>query len=243
MNRTKLTFILISLVLMLTACSSKEVSIIDKTGRAVSVSSTEDDTYTFSIPSAKKENSVGWENPFKDVDKDDWFYNAVRYCHENGLMSGTSSTTFSPSEGTSRGMIVSILWRLEGSPFEALPSFSDVDKSQYYADAVGWAYANNIVSGFGEDEFRPDQVITREQLASILFRYAKFKGWDTSLSVSLDGYNDVASVSDYAKEAVAWADTHSVINGFDDTLIAPQGDATRANVASILMNLCENASR
>ncbi len=238
----KLSFLIYIIFIMnvLSGCSGNDLKIIDNTGKSISVSSTDDKTYTFSIPSASNDKVTGWVNPFIDVDKSDWYYSAVRYCHENGLMSGTTPNTFSPAETTSRAMIVSILWRLEGSPLSALNTFKDVENNKYYADAVGWASANGIVSGFNADEFRPEQKITREQLISILCRYAAFKGNNISYSDFSYDVNDVAAVSDYAKEAVLWAKCYSVINDFDDTLIAPYGEATRAEAASILNNLCEN---
>ena len=238
----KLSFIIciVSLVAIFTGCAGNNLNIVDKTGKSIAVSSAEDNTYTFSIPSASKDKIKGWVNPFIDVNKTDWYYDSVRYCHENGLMSGTTSNTFSPAETTSRAMIVSILWRLEGSPFGGLNTFADVKSDKYYADAVGWASSNGIVSGFNAYEFRPEDKITREQLVSILYRYSAFKGIDISFSDSSYNYSDVASVSDYAKDAVLWAKNNSVINEFDDTLISPSGEATRAEAASILKNLCEN---
>ena len=178
--------------------------------------------------------------PFTDVDENDWFYDAVKYAYENELMSGTALDTFSPDTNTTRGMIVSILYRLEGSPaITERAAFTDVESGQYYADAVAWAAANGIVSGYDAFTFGPNDNITREQMASILYRYAQYKGIDTSAAGNLAAFSDNASISAYARTAISWAVGEGLVSGMGDGTLAPQGQATRAQVASILMRFAQ----
>ena len=156
------------------------------------------------------------------------------------MMNGTSATQFSPDGTTTRGMIVTILHRLEGEPAAAASSFTDVAAGSYYEDAVNWAAANGIVNGVSETSFAPNTAITREQMAAILYRYAQFKGYDVSTSGSLGGYADASDISAYAATAMQWANGEGLINGVTDTTLDPQGSATRAQVATILMRFCED---
>lgn len=180
--------------------------------------------------------------PFTDVKEADWFYEAVQYVYEKGMMNGTGSTTFDPNGTTSRGMIVTILHRLEGTPSAAGTAFTDVPAGQWYTDAVAWASANNIVGGYGDGTFGPNDPITREQMAAILYRYARYKGYDVSQSADLSKYTDAGQVSSYAKPALSWANAEGLINGVTQTTLVPQGNATRAQVATILMRFCENVA-
>ena len=142
------------------------------------------------------------KNPFTDVKKTDWFYEAVQYVYENGMMSGTGDTTFSPDTTTTRGMIVTILHRMEGKPTAAGETFTDVAAGQYYADAVAWASANGIVSGYGNNLFGPNDPITREQMAAILYRYVQYKGYDDAVKGDVSAFADGNQVSSYAVEAM-----------------------------------------
>lgn len=179
---------------------------------------------------------------YTDVDQDDWFYDAVDYVTTNGIMNGTSKTTFAPGLNTTRGMIVTMLYRMEGQPaVTGGVAFTDVAADQYYADAVAWASANGIVNGITKTTFAPDQDVTREQLVAILYRYAQYKGYDVTQSASLAGYQDAASVSTYAVPAMQWAVGAGLINGIGNDL-APQGDATRAQVATMLMRFAEKVA-
>ena len=179
--------------------------------------------------------------PFTDVTDNDWFKGAVEYVYENGLMSGISSNQFGPSMNTTRGMIVTILYRLEGSPTGAgRAPFADVAADAYYADAVAWASVNNIVSGYDALTFGPEDNITREQMASILYRYAAYKGLDMTTSGSLAAFTDNASVSGWANTAAVWAVDNGILSGRGNNTLAPQENATRAEVASIFMRYCEN---
>ena len=186
------------------------------------------------------ENAVTPTLPFTDVKSGDWFYEAVQYVYDKGMMTGVSADRFAPASTTTRGMIVTILYRLENEPAVSgdLP-FTDVERGAWYADAVAWAAANDIVNGTSATTFAPNSPITREQMAAILYRYAAYKGYDVSQKADLSGYTDAASISGYAKDALAWANAQKLITGVTDTTLNPQGSATRAQVATILMRLCE----
>ena len=188
---------------------------------------------------------AGWrrtELPFNDVRGDDWFYDDVAYVYENGLMNGTSETTFSPYISTTRGMIVTILYRMEGKPavFEACP-FTDVKAGAYYERAIVWAAKNGIVKGYGNGCFGPDDQITREQMAAILYRYAKNRGLDVSVGedTNILSYDDALDISEYAVPAMQWACGAKIIQGADGRL-TPGEKATRAQAAAILRRFCEN---
>ena len=181
------------------------------------------------------------ELPFVDVDDSDWFYDAVYYAYTNGLMDGVSTTQFAPNSNLTRGMVVTILYRLEGEPrVTGSSGFTDVASGAWYADPVTWAAANGIVNGVSDTEYAPNTDITREQLAAILFRYAEYKGYDVSGRDSLTGYTDRGSISAYALDAMRWAVDEGLITGMTATTIVPQGTATRAQCATMLMRFIEN---
>lgn len=177
--------------------------------------------------------------PFDDVKINDWFVNPVMWAYENGLMLGTSTRTFSPNMETTRGMIVTILYRLEGSPKTGTGGFDDVADDKYYAGAVAWAADNKIVSGYGKGKFGPDDSLTREQLVTILYNYSTFKGYDTRVTKSLDSLADGASVSGYAKTAMEWAVENGIVTGIGADLLSPASIATRAQMAAILQRYIE----
>ena len=178
--------------------------------------------------------------PFKDVKTADWFYNDVKYVYEKGMMAGTAADVFAPNATTTRAMIVTILYRLEGSPaVTGTSAFVDVPAGQWYTDAVNWAAANQIVKGTSATTFAPNDSITREQMAAILYRYAQYKGYDVTKKADLSGYSDNGQVSAYAKDALAWANAAKLINGVTNTTLAPQGNATRAQVSAILHRFCD----
>ena len=191
-----------------------------------------------------KENpGTGFENPFTDVSENDWFFNDVKFVYQNGLMNGTSATTFSPEGTTSRGMIVTILWRMAGSPdmedkIWGYP-FADVDATAYYGTAVYWARLNGIAGGYDDATFGPNDPITREQMAAILYRYAQYKGYDVSAKADLNKFTDADEISNYALEALQWANAEGLINGKGDGVLDPKGQATRAEAAAILTRFCE----
>ena len=174
--------------------------------------------------------------PFTDVREGVWFHDAVKYANENSLMSGTSATTFSPDQPTSRGMIVTILYRLAGSPAAGNSGFTDVAPGQYYAKAVAWASANGVVSGYGNGRFGPNDPITREQMAVILWRYA---GSPAPPHLTLT-FSDIGKANSYAMDALRWAVDRQLISGTSATTLSPGGTATRAQAAVILKGFCQN---
>ena len=185
-----------------------------------------------------------WVNPFQDVAENDWFYDGVKFVHQSGLFNGTSADTFSPNAPMTRGMLVTVLWRLDGKTAPAAAaSFADVDAKAYYADAVAWAAENGVVNGVDATHFAPEAEVTREQLAAILFRYAEKKGADTTKRAALSTFPDADKVSDYAKDAMAWAVETGLINGIKaatETTLSPQTPTPRAQVATILSRYCES---
>ena len=227
----------------------------DSRGDRISVERQSDTRYTFEMPSGRvtvdatfTEVAETPETPdqigsFTDVDTDDWFADAVQYMLDNGMMNGVTDTTFGPGTTTTRGMIVTILYRLEGEPDTTASSFTDAASGMYYADAVAWAQANSIVTGITETIFAPDQAITREQMAAILYRYAQYKGYDVTASNDLSSYTDASRISAYATTAMHWANAEGLITGNTSTTINPTGNATRAEVATILMRFCETVTK
>ena len=179
---------------------------------------------------------------FKDVKKNDWYYEAVEYVANKGLMNGTGNDGFTPDANTTRGMIVTILYRLEGSPEVSMSTFTDVANTEYYAKAVAWAEKNGIVNGYGEGKFGPNDVITREQLAAIMYRYSNYKKYNTSVGedTNILSYNDISELSEYAVSSMQWACGAGLVNGIGDGKLAPKGNATRAQLATILMRYCES---
>ncbi|MBE6985018.1 MAG: S-layer homology domain-containing protein [Ruminococcaceae bacterium] len=199
------------------------------------------ETKTESIP-AKGECNGGKNCPsrkFKDVDKNAWYHEAIDYAVEHTLFGGMSDNTFEPNTAMTRAMLVTVLWRYAGSPDEGKNEFNDVKNGQWYTDAVAWAAENEIVSGVGNGKFAPNANISREQMAAILYRYAEQLELDTDESAKLTDFPDGKSVSSYAKDAVSWAVAEGLINGSDGKLM-PQGNATRAQVAAILMRFIQN---
>lgn len=212
-----------------------------------------EDNLTVTIPagsSGDRRYTAHWEfdptiiaalNPtpnvdFLDVSRTDWFYYDVRYVCENGLMNGTSRNRFSPYGTATRGMLVTILYRMENEPrCFGSAAFSDVKPGAYYEKAVVWASQNNIVSGYTDGTFRPDAPVTREQLASILYRYTLYRGQDVSAgeTTSLTGYGDAQAVSSYALPAMRWACGTGILQGANGKL-NPSGLATRAQLAAML---------
>ena len=181
--------------------------------------------------------------PFNDVPEGYWAYDAIQYVYGEGLMAGTSGSTFSPEGTTTRGQIVTILWRLSGSPVvNYLMDFDDVDPAAYYAEAIRWATSEGIAGGYGGGVFGPDDPITREQLAVMLHRYAQHQGCDVSIGedTNILSYADAFDVSEYAVSALQWACGTGIISGTGDgSTLTPQGEATRAQAATVLMRFCE----
>ena len=175
--------------------------------------------------------------PFVDVTEDKWYYDAVAYVYQQGIMVGMSETTFEPNTTVNRAQVVQMLYNLEGQPQVSGDSgFSDIRDDQWYAKAVAWASANDVVAGYEDGTFRPTRAVTREEFAQILYNYAKFKGYDLSASADLGKFPDSGQVSSWAETALGWANGNGLINGHDDDRLDPKGSTIRAQAASILMN-------
>lgn len=177
--------------------------------------------------------------PFTDVRESDWFYQEVKYVYEKGMMNGVSGDAFAPNSSTSRAMLVTILYRLAGSPAAQAPTFPDVSPTQYYTYPVGWAAGQSIVNGYEDGRFLPDGLITREQLAAVLYRYSRAMGYNTALRGDLSKFSDQGKISAYAAEPMSWAVAAGLLSGMGDGTVNPQGYATRAQVAAILTRFCK----
>lgn len=172
------------------------------------------------------------------MSRDDWFANGVDYVFQKGLMSGTGTGTFAPNTALTRGMLVTILYQMAGAPeVTGTCPFRDVAAGSYYEKAAIWAAENGLVSGYENGCFGPNDPVTREQLAAILYRYAQYRGLDVSQTGSIGGFADNSSVSGYARTAMAWANGAGLISGMGDNTLAPRGTATRGQAAVILMGL------
>ena len=187
----------------------------------------------------KVKPDIEWENPFGDVKKKDWFYFSVKFAYDFGLMKGTTEMEFSPDSYVTRAMFVMIIYRMEKEPQAGGSVFVDVEIGGYYDKAVAWANANGIVSGVSKDRFAPNDPITREQMATILYRYANFKGYDIE-SNGNTAYTDSDFISDYAKNAVSWAAANLLMKGNDDGSFLPNANTTRAQAAAVFTRMIEN---
>ena len=226
------------------------LTVTDRFGDAVKVTENADGTYTFTMPNGQvtvKATFVETQEPapampFTDVHEGDWFYEEVLYAYENGLMNGVGDNRFAPNSATTRGMLVTILYRLEGEPaVTGEAGFDDVGDT-WYTDAVIWAAANDIVNGIGDNQFGPENTLTREQLVTMLYRYAEAAGYDVSAAADLSGYPDAGKVQTYAQEAMSWAVAEGIVEGMDGNL-NPAGNASRAQIATILMRFCEDVAQ
>ena len=227
-----------------------KLTVTDGSGKTVSTVKKSDTVYTFTMPASAVKVGVSYvkatETPsktkFNDVSANDWFASTVDYVTGKGMMNGTADNTFSPKANTTRGMVVTVLYRLENQPSTSAASFTDVASGAYYANAVAWANANGIVSGYGSGKFGPNDKVTREQLAAILYRYAQYKKYDVSVGedTNILSYDDAQSISTYAIPAIQWACGAGVVTGKSGSKLDPKGNATRAEVAAMLMRFCEN---
>ena len=222
----------------------EDVIVTDEDGEGVPVTENPDGSWSYEQPESDvtievifgeiaPEPSVDISEIFLDVDPDAWYRDAVQFAYDNGLMTGTSATEFAPDVTTTRAMIVSILARLEGVTSASDAGFSDVD-DEWFATAVNWAANVGVVNGFEDNTFRPNDAITREQLAAILCNYAAWKGEDVSARAELSRYSDVAAISSWATDVMRWAVAENLISGVTNDTLQPQGAATRAQVAAIL---------
>ena len=225
------------------------LSVTDNRGTELDVKYEGDSVYSFKMPARRVEIQVSFREippeslPFTDIADNAWYADAVRYVYKHGLMAGTSATTFAPDVTTSRSMIATILWRMAGSPVvNYAMTYTDVAQGQWYSEAVRWATSEGIVGGYGNGLFGTNDPITREQLATMLWRYAQSEGYDVSVgeSTNILSYTDVADLADYAIAAMQWAVGAGIINGTGDgSALTPQGQATRAQAAVMLMRFCE----
>lgn len=175
-----------------------------------------------------------YSSDFSDVNLRKWFYNEVNTALENGWFKGLTATKFGPDDGMTRAMLVQVLYRMSGSKAASTAQFTDVADGKWYAEAIAWASENGIVNGFTDGRFQPDTLITRQQLAAILYRYDTYRGHTPQSSAALDGYADAASVESWAAEAMSWANSNGLVTGVTPTTLVPNGTATRAQVAVIL---------
>ena len=239
----------------LTAAGEGTLTVTDANGKTVALTDLGSGKYTFKMPSAKV--SVGFKTtadqpcdggkdcpsaPFTDVDTAKWYHLSVDYVLTHKMMNGVSSRAFAPNANLTRGMLVQILYNLEGKPKGTAANFSDVQADAWYAEAVGWAASNKVVTGYADGTFRPNAAVTREQAAAILYRYAQSKGIDVSVGedTNILSYVDVQQASEYAIPALQWAVGAGVLNGKNGGRLAPTGTATRAEIAAIMQRWCEN---
>ena len=230
------------------------VTVTEKDGDKVEVTKKDDNKYTFKMPAsdvtvkatfkvAPTEPEQPSGLPFTDVAKDAWYFPAVEYVFNNGLMNGTTATTFAPNVNLNRAMMAAVLYNMEGKPAcDKSGLFSDVENGKWYTDAVNWAASNNIVSGMPDGTYAPDQALTREQMASVLYRYAEYKGIDVSARADLSTFTDGTTVSPWAQDVVQWAVAEKLMSGNGNEL-QPKGTASRAQVATVLMNYSENVAK
>lgn len=239
----------------LTAAGEGTLTVTDANGKSVALTDLGSGKYTFKMPSAKV--SVGFKTtadqpcdggkdcpsaPFTDVDTAKWYHLSVDYVLTHKMMNGVSSRAFAPNANLTRSMLVQILYNLEGKPKGTAANFSDVQADAWYAEAVGWAASNKVVTGYADGTFRPNAAVTREQAAAILYRYAKSKDIDVSVgeNTNILSYVDVQQASEYAIPALQWAVGAGVLNGKNGGRLAPTGTATRAEIAAIMQRWCEN---
>ena len=239
----------------LTVSGEGTLTVTDANGKTVALTDLGSGKYTFKMPSSKVNVAFAASGetkpcdggkdcpsaPFKDVDTGKWYHVSIDYVLTHSIMNGVSGTSFAPNSNLTRGMLVQILFNLEGKPQSASASFSDVKADAWYAKAVGWAAANKVVTGYADGTFRPNAAVTREQAAAILYRYAQSKGIDVSVGedTNILSYADALQASEYAIPALQWAVGAGVLNGKSGNLLAPTGTATRAEIAAIMQRWCE----
>ena len=216
-----------------------EITVTRPNGQKVTLTPAGDGKYTFTQPGVKVTINVTFvpeEWPFVDVAESDWFFQAVKYVFERGIMVGTSDTTFEPQSSVTRGQVVQMLYNLEGQPtVTGEDGFTDVQSKDWWYNAVVWASQNEVVSGYGDGTFQPKRNISRQEFAQMLFNYAKFKGYDLTATGDLTKFPDGGDVAGWAETAMQWANGNELINGHADTgKLDPLGTTVRAQAASIL---------
>lgn len=221
------------------------VTVTDADGEALAVAALEDGSYQFTQPRGTVTINVTFAKkpveplPFVDVAAEDWYGDAVAAVYAQGLMMGTAEDTFAPELAATRGMVVSILYRLAGSPTVSAEVFEDVTADDWYGQAVAWAASEGIASGTSAETFSPNAAVTREQLAALLCNFAAQQGVDTTACSDLSNFDDAAAVSDWAQDAVSWAHAEGLLAGTSATTLSPQGEATRAQLAAMLVRFSD----
>ena len=223
------------------------LTVTDRNGSTISLTKVSDTRYTFTMPRSAVTISASFAEeelvsslPFTDVSVDDWFYDMVEYVYDNGIMTGTSGTTFEPNATLTRAMMATVLWAMEGNPTAGSGSYTDVSSGDWYYNAVRWATSAGVVNGVGDNTFAPNDPLTREQMAVMLYAYAVYKGYDTAASTAAESFNDSGEISGWALTAMNWAVDNGLLGGKPGNLLDPTGSATRAEIATILRNFCEN---
>ena len=229
------------------------MTVTQRDGTALPVTYHGNGTYTFSQPSGRVTITVTFSplpcdggdtcpaRVFSDLDPTQWYHEAIDYVLTHQLMAGVSQDRFAPQAVTTRAQAVTLLWRLEGCPAaDTGLSYADVADTAWYREAVGWADAAGIAQGTSPTTFSPDAAVSREQMAVFFLRYAQYKGYDTTQTTDLSGYQDASQISGYARDAVAWAAEAGLLTGVSQDTLLPQGTATRAQTAAVLMRFCTN---
>ncbi len=225
-----------------------EVTVTDAKGNSVPVTAVGNNTYTFTMPDSEVSIKATFKKllpdpvtglPFYDVHADDWFLPYIQKVYEKGLMIGTSADTFRPLDKTQRAMIVTVLHRLAGTPETEEAHFTDVPEDAYYAQAVNWAAENDIIAGYGDGKFGPEDDLSREQIVLVLMSYARYAELDTTASTNLDQFADSSDTSDFAAEGMSWAVAEGLIQGKGDGRLDPKGTATRSEVAALLVRFSD----
>lgn len=178
-----------------------------------------------------------WKNPFEDVKEEDWFYESVKYANENNLFKGATENEFEPNSPMTRGMMITVLWRIEKEPVvNYLMMFEDVNQEEYYAEAIRWAASEKIVQGHSTTEFKPDEMLTREEMVTMLYRYAMYKEMVLSVEQEIDltKFVDSNAISDYAKEAMKWSIGKGIIRGMSEISLASATLTARCEVAAVI---------
>ena len=226
---------------------------VTSSGKSVKLTAVGENQFTFTMPSGTVSVEATFtasntpapvipSTGFVDVSASAWYYNAVNYVVDEGIMSGTGANTFEPNTTLTRAMVAQMLYAMSGKPNQGSNTFGDVDSSAWYADAVAWVSYKGVMTGYGEGRFAPNTPVTREQMALILYNYAKLQGYDTDASSSLSSFADGASVSSWAQQAMSWAVAQGLFSGRDGNMLTPAGTATRAEIAQIFMQFCKNVA-
>lgn len=226
---------------------------VTSSGKSVKLTAVGENQFTFTMPSGTVSVEATFtasntpapvipSTGFVDVSASAWYYNAVNYVVDEGIMSGTGANTFEPNTTLTRAMVAQMLYAMSGKPNQGSNTFGDVDSSAWYADAVAWVSYKGVMTGYGEGRFAPNTPVTREQMALILYNYAKLQGYDTDASSSLSSFADGDSVSSWAQQAMSWAVAQGLFSGRDGNMLTPAGTATRAEIAQIFMQFCKNVA-